>query len=107
MRFPAVVDAVTVRAEVERIGGVDNHEAVYPNGDRCQYLVVWFRCRAVGGQARPDGEESLEVGWFAPDALPPGLGERTMLRIETTAAPQAPAWFPELAGDGGSAAFMS
>ena len=27
------------------------------------------------------------------DTLPPGLSERTMLGIETTAAPQAPAWF--------------
>ena len=88
-----IFEETGVRAEVERVGGVGNHEAVYPNGDHCLYLVVWFRCRAVGGQARPDGEESLEVGWFAPDALPPGLSERTMLGIETTAAPQAPAWF--------------
>jgi 8-oxo-dGTP diphosphatase len=70
------------------------HEYVYPNGDHCQYLSVWFRCRAVGGTARPDGEESLEVAWFAPDALPEGLEERILLRIETTASADARAWYP-------------
>jgi 8-oxo-dGTP diphosphatase len=82
-----------VRAEVERVGGVATHHSVYPNGDRCQYLVVWFRCRAVGGTPRPDGEESLEVAWFAPDALPP-LSEGARLRIETTEDPDGAAWFP-------------
>ncbi|WP_433384782.1 NUDIX hydrolase [Actinoplanes sp. CA-142083] len=86
-----IFEETGIRAEVQRIGGIDNHEAVYPNGDHCQYLVVWFQCRAVGGAARPDGEESLEVGWFPPDALPPGLSDRTMLRIATTGAPP---WFP-------------
>ncbi|MFD9720882.1 NUDIX domain-containing protein [Streptomyces sp. NPDC059076] len=43
---------------------------VYPNGDRCQYLDITFRCRAIGGEARVNDDESLEVGWFAVDALP-------------------------------------
>src|SRR6186997_2370695 len=34
-----IFEETGIRAEVERIGGVDNHEAVYPNGDHCQYLV--------------------------------------------------------------------
>jgi len=89
-----IFEETGVHAEVERLGGVAMHESVYPNGDRCQYLSVWFRCRAVGGEARPDGDESLEVAWFEPDALPPGLAESILLRIETTAAPDAPAWFP-------------
>jgi hypothetical protein len=42
----------------------------YPNGDQVQYLELAFRCRAVGGQARVNDDESLEVGWFAQDALP-------------------------------------
>ena len=81
-----------VRAEIERLGGVAMHAVEYPNGDRCEYLAVWFRCRAVGGRARPDGDESLEVGWFAPDQLPE-VGELVKLRIETTAAPDGPPWF--------------
>ncbi|MFD8704957.1 NUDIX domain-containing protein [Kitasatospora sp. NPDC059648] len=45
----------------------------YPNGDVTQYLVLTFRCRAVGGEARVNDDESLEVGWFALDGLPPML----------------------------------
>jgi 8-oxo-dGTP diphosphatase len=81
-----------VIAEIERVGGVGVHAATYPNGDECSYLTVWFRCRAVGGQARPDGDESLEVGWFAPDELP-AVNRLTRLRIETTADPDGPPWF--------------
>ncbi|XVV17455.1 NUDIX hydrolase [Actinoplanes sp. CA-131856] len=81
-----------VEAEIERLAGVAVHEAHYPNGDLCSYLTVWFRCRAVGGQARPDGDESLEVQWFSPDELPPVSG-LTKLRIETTRDPDGPPWF--------------
>ena len=42
----------------------------YPNGDECNYLHVWFHCRPVGGAARADGDESLEVAWFERPALP-------------------------------------
>ncbi|MER7756755.1 NUDIX domain-containing protein [Kitasatospora sp. NPDC097643] len=43
----------------------------YPNGDVAEYLLLTFRCRAVGGEARVNDDESLEVGWFALDELPP------------------------------------
>jgi 8-oxo-dGTP pyrophosphatase MutT (NUDIX family) len=42
----------------------------YANGDQVQYLELTFRCRAVGGEARVNDEESLEVRWHSPDALP-------------------------------------
>jgi 8-oxo-dGTP diphosphatase len=87
-----VFEETGVHAVVERLGGVAMHSSVYPNGDRCEYLAVWFRCRAVGGAPRPDGEESLEVNWFAPDDMP-DVSELVKLRIETTAAPDAPPWF--------------
>jgi 8-oxo-dGTP diphosphatase len=87
-----VLEETGVVAEIERLGGVAMHESLYPNGDECQYLAVWFRARPVGGEARPDGEESLEVGWFAPDELPP-VGGLTMLRIETTAEEHGAPWF--------------
>lgn len=61
-----------VHIEVERISGVTSGPPVsYPNGDRVQFLDVAFRCRAVGGRARVNDDESLEVAWFAPDDLPP------------------------------------
>ncbi|MBL7257814.1 NUDIX hydrolase [Paractinoplanes lichenicola] len=87
-----IFEETGVVAEIERLGGVAMHAAQYPNGDQCEYLAVWFRCRAVGGEARPDGDESLEVGWFAPDELPE-VGGLTKLRIETTADPDGPPWF--------------
>lgn len=42
----------------------------YPNGDVCQFQDITFRCRATGGEARVNDHESLEVAWFAMDALP-------------------------------------
>ncbi|MEJ2212237.1 MAG: NUDIX domain-containing protein [Anaerolineae bacterium] len=53
--------------EIVRLVGVYSDPAAmqfaYPNGDRVHFV----------GALRPDGEESLEVAYFAPDALPPGL----------------------------------
>jgi len=42
----------------------------YANDDQVQYLELTFRCRAAGGAACVNDEESLEVGWHALDALP-------------------------------------
>src|SRR5262245_7916347 len=39
-----------------------------PNGDECEFVDLAFRCRAVGGEARVNDDESLNVGWFALDA---------------------------------------
>ena len=88
-----VFEETGVRVEIERLAGVGSHDSVYPNGDHCQYLVAWFRCRPVGGEARPDGEESLDVGWFAPDALPDSLGALSRLRITTTRDSTGAPWF--------------
>jgi hypothetical protein len=49
----------------------------YPNGDKVQYLDLFFRCRATGGAATVNDAESVEVGWFALDALP-RMSERTL-----------------------------
>ena len=40
----------------------------YANGDQVQYLELTFRCRAVGGEAHVNDEESLEVRWQALNA---------------------------------------
>lgn len=63
----------------------------YPNGDRCQYLDITFRCRATGGEARVNDDESLEVGWFAVDALPP-LEDFALQRIKQSLTDE-PTWF--------------
>ena len=81
-----------VHAVVERVGGVATHRVEYPNGDVCEYLNVWFRCRAVGGVPRPDGDESLAAAFFAPAELPP-LSGWSELRLRTAlASVDGPAW---------------
>ncbi len=74
----------------------------YPNGDRARYLDVCFWCRAVGGEAGVADDESTEVAWFAPDALPADLTTssadriaRTLEFIAASEAGQHPSpWFP-------------
>jgi len=44
----------------------------YPNGDQVQPVTLFFECRVVGGELRPDLEEIVEARYFGPeDALPP------------------------------------
>ncbi|MDO8106423.1 NUDIX domain-containing protein [Isoptericola sp. b441] len=62
---------------------------VYPNGDRAQYLDVCFWCRPVAGEARVADDESTDVGWFPPDALPEPLNPSTRERIDRTLAHMA------------------
>jgi ADP-ribose pyrophosphatase YjhB (NUDIX family) len=47
--------------------------------------------RALGGEARVNDDESLEVGWFAVDALP-DLNEFALFRIKQ-AMSDGPTWF--------------
>ncbi|MER5537529.1 MULTISPECIES: NUDIX hydrolase [Streptomyces] len=87
-----VFEETNVRCVVERVVLVQALERVtYENGDTCQYMDTTFRCRAVGGEARVNDDESLDVGWFAVDALPE-LNEFAMFRIKQ-ALSDAPTWF--------------
>ena len=56
-------------------------ELTYPNGDRCQFVSMTFRCRYLSGKPEVGDEESLEVAWFAADALPGDLTDRGLRRI--------------------------
>ncbi|WP_371495581.1 NUDIX domain-containing protein [Kitasatospora sp. NBC_00374] len=70
-----------VLVEPERLTMVSVSPMIeYPNGDRCQYLDLTFRCRYLSGEARVNDDESLAVAWFAQDALPE-LDEYTTRRI--------------------------
>lgn len=88
-----VYEETAVHVVPERIVGVLTQPTItYPNGDICDYLDITFRCRAIGGEARVNDDESLAVGWFALDALPP-IDELTRHRIELAHAPGPEAWF--------------
>ncbi|PVE11568.1 NUDIX hydrolase [Streptomyces scopuliridis] len=87
-----VYEETAVRCVVERVVLVQALKPVtYPNGDECQYMDITFRCRAVGGEARVNDDESLDVGWFPVDALP-ALQEFALFRIKQ-ALTDAPTWF--------------
>lgn len=88
-----VYEETAVRCVPERIVLVETlrKPVVYANGDICQYMDVSFRCRAVGGEARVNDEESTEVRWFEVDALPE-MKRFSYLRIEKALADE-PTWF--------------
>ncbi|MEE4544973.1 NUDIX domain-containing protein [Streptomyces sp. V4-01] len=87
-----ILEETGVSAVVERVLSVfSNEPIVYPNGDHAQYLDIVLRCRAVGGEARVNDDESLDVRWFARDELPP-LGPIALSRIELALTDQ-PTWF--------------
>ena len=90
-----VEEETGVRVAVERLAAVTVSPRVrHPNGDLAQYLELVFACRpAPPGQAgQADGDESLEVGWFPPGALPPVRGS-VRERIAIVAADSPQAWF--------------
>ena len=56
----------------------------YANGDQAQYMDHLFLCRPdPNGNTEPfvGDDESLEVGWFSPDALPEPLAATTVERM--------------------------
>lgn len=82
-----VLEETGVAAEVVALTAVATSEVVtYPNGDVAQFVDVCFWCRATGGAARVADDESTEVGWFAPDALPGPLLDSSVQRIARTLA---------------------
>ncbi|MDG4823721.1 NUDIX domain-containing protein [Asanoa sp. WMMD1127] len=61
-----------VEVVVERLLSVEALDlSVAPNGDQVWWLAVGVGCRVVGGAARVNDDESVEVGWFSPGAVPP------------------------------------
>ncbi|GAA3378849.1 NUDIX domain-containing protein [Streptomyces sannanensis] len=87
-----VYEETAVRCVAERIVLVQALKPVtYPNGDRCQYMDITVRCRAVGGEARVNDDESLDVRWFPVDELP-ALHEFSLFRIKQALLDE-PTWF--------------
>ncbi|WNZ13875.1 NUDIX domain-containing protein [Streptomyces sp. 11x1] len=88
-----VHEETAVQCVAERVVLVQALEPVrYDNGDVCQYMDITFSCRAVGGEARVNDDESLDVGWFSLDALPPDLSEFALFRIKQALSDTA-TWF--------------
>ena len=84
------LEETRVVCEVDLLAWVDVTGVIeYPNGDRTQYVDHTFRCRYVSGKARVGDDESVEVGWFGLDGLPP-MSEGHRERIRTAVAHEGP-----------------
>ncbi|MBI3456701.1 MAG: NUDIX domain-containing protein [Candidatus Rokubacteria bacterium] len=58
----------------------------YPDGRVWHYVNLCFEGDLRGGEPRPAPGETVAVGWFAPDALPPNLVPLHRPRIEDAMA---------------------
>ena len=76
-----------VKARADRLALLTTDpELTYPNGDRCQYISMTFRCSYLAGKAQVGDEESIEVTWFRTDQLPDELPALLRRRIDTALA---------------------
>ncbi|OIJ93622.1 NUDIX hydrolase [Streptomyces colonosanans] len=93
-----VYEETAVRCVAERVVLVRSGKPVtFDNGDICQFMDITFRCRAVGGEAAVNDDESLQVGWFDVDSLPT-MREGQQFRIKQ-ALSDAPTWFESTSSD--------
>ena len=89
-----VLEETGVRVRPDRIVGVWTIPPMeYPNGDRFSAVVTTFRCTPLDGEAHAADDESLEVGWFAPDDLP-DLTDVHRARLAEALSDDGPAVFP-------------
>lgn len=51
---------------VRTVLGGPGFRTTYANGDECSYVSIVFDADVVSGEARPDGDETLDTGWFLP-----------------------------------------
>jgi ADP-ribose pyrophosphatase YjhB (NUDIX family) len=54
----------------------------YPNGDQAQIMALLFAARVVGGELRRTGHENVNIGFFAPDQLPPLLARTKRMIVD-------------------------
>ncbi len=64
------VGITIVQADLYGIYTDPKYSVVYPNGDQVQTFTMAFVAREWTGTPTPDGEEIVEVGFFALDRLP-------------------------------------
>lgn len=82
-----VMEETGIAVEVEHLVRVRSQKdlTVYENGDQTQYLDLMFLCHAAKSTDTAPyvaDDESLDVGWFAPDALPNPLAASALERFE-------------------------
>lgn len=87
---------ILIRAEAVTSLSTDE-PVLYQNGDWAQYLNITFLCSVAQGEAFAADDDNVEIGWFAPDALPDDLMPTSRTRIERSLEflidPGAGPWF--------------
>ena len=78
-----VLEETALEVVPERIVGVysgPDFLVRYDNGDEAMIVSITFACRPTRGEPRVNDDESLEIRYFAPDALPV-MERRHLMRI--------------------------
>ena len=58
---------VVAVGDVLGVFGGDAYETTYANGDRLGFVPILFAGEIVGGEPRPDRQETQAVEWVSPD----------------------------------------
>lgn len=65
------LEEAMVEVRVDRLVRLSvSPKIVHATGDRAQYCDLVFRCSWISGDAEVGDDESVDVAWFAVDALP-------------------------------------
>jgi 8-oxo-dGTP diphosphatase len=90
-----VLEETGILAQADRLIGVYSDPAyttmTYPDGNRIAYVALLFACTAIGGTPQTC-DESSEVGWFDPGALPNPFTRHHVQRVHDALAQQAAAF---------------
>lgn len=91
-----VFEETGLRVEPRRLIGVysapEHHQIItYPDGNVIHYVSSVFECTVTGGTLTCCAE-TLELGWFDPEALPPDLMPISRIRIHDALARQVSAF---------------
>ncbi|MEZ0108769.1 8-oxo-dGTP pyrophosphatase MutT (NUDIX family) [Catenulispora sp. EB89] len=90
-----ILEETGVTARAERVLAVDvTGQFSHPNGDETVFMDVAFLCRATGGTARVNDDESVDVGWVPIGELPE-LPERHQAYVKQYLSGVEAAWFAE------------
>jgi len=85
-----VLEETGVRSEIGRLVGVYSDPArqviAYPDGERVQAVNLCFEAQARGRGQATTPWETLEIGFFAPDALPEPFVPIHRIRLEDVLA---------------------
>lgn len=89
-----IAEETRVEVEVQRLVLLSTDpELIYPNGDRCQFVSLTFRCRYLNGQARVGDEESTDVAWRPADDPPEDLDPLQRRRLNAALDPTSACLF--------------